>query len=89
MKARGFPRKTLTPGVLYRILSAELHARRKHPCRCRVPFPFIVLASHGETGNWRIPRPAICAQGCDVLIAEIVRDALLAFDVHDPTVRVD
>lgn len=79
------PRKALTPGVLYRILSAELQARRKHACQCRVPFPFVVEADDVATANWRIPQPSRCTQGCDVLIADIVRTALLAFDVRDPT----
>jgi hypothetical protein len=77
-------RKALTPGVLYRILNAELHARRPHPCQCRMPLPFIVEAGDGATANWRIPPPTRCAHGCHVVIADIVKVALLAFDVHDP-----
>lgn len=81
---RGFKRKALTPGVLYRILSAELHARRAYRCACRFPIPFVVDVDDGETANWRIARPRPCDQGCDALIAEIARTALLAFDVSDP-----
>ncbi len=77
-------REALTPGALYRILSAELQARRPHPCRCRMPVPFVVDADAGVTANWRIAKPPPCDQGCHILIADIVKSALLAFDVRDP-----
>lgn len=81
---RKLKRKALTPGVLYRILSAELHARRAYRCACRFPIPFAIDEHGGETANWQIERPRPCDQGCDALIADIARTALLAFDVRDP-----
>lgn len=84
-EGRGFKRKALTPGVLYRILSAELQARRMYRCRCRMPVPFLFDPQDSDTANWRITRPPPCGQGCDALIADIVRTALLAFDIRDPT----
>lgn len=84
-EGHSFKRKALSPGALYRILGAELHARRAYPCRCRMPIPFLFDSQDSDTANWRIARPAPCDQGCDALIVDIVRTALLAFDVHDPT----
>jgi len=66
------PRRLVTPGQLYRMLSAEFRAQRPRGCTCRVP----MVASREpapEGPNWYLePRGRTCG-ACDPLVTNLAR----------------
>ena len=79
------PRRSLTPGALYKLLNDELQMRRLVPCKCRMPLPYLVERPDDVSANWRVGTATPCANGCDALISEIVTGFWPAFDLFDPT----
>lgn len=65
-------RRLVTPGQLYRLLSAEFRAQRPARCSCRVPM--VCACEPGPEGsNWRLePRGRSCGR-CDALLASLAR----------------
>jgi len=79
------PRRSLTPGALYKLLNDELQMRREVPCKCRMPLPYLVERPDDVSANWRVGTATPCPNGCDALISEIVTGFWPAFDLFDPT----
>lgn len=79
------PRHSLTPGALYKLLNNEFQAKRRSPCQCRMPLPYLVERPDEVSANWRIGTPTPCPNGCDTLISEIVARLWPSFDLFDPT----
>ena len=67
---------------LYAILDREFKARRPEACRtCAVPLPYWRKPPDDVSANWFIGTPRVCAQGCDIVIAEILAELWTRYDV--------
>jgi hypothetical protein len=74
------PRRLITPGQLYRLLSAEFRAHRPARCACRAP---MVAAREPASGgaNWQLePRLRTCG-ACDALVASLARRYAQDYDL--------
>lgn len=83
---RRSPRKVLTPGDLYRRMSAEFRYERTEDHRGCV-MPVIVLAArrNASEANWRIERLSSHCPECSAIAAPIARRYASRFDVFDFT----
>ena len=76
-------RRLVTPGQLYRMLSAEFRQQRPPRCACRVP---MVTAREPSPGgpNWHLePRRRACGN-CDALVASLARRFADDYDLVIP-----
>lgn len=64
------PRTLVTPGQLYRMLSAALREQRPARCGCRMPM--VTARMHeGEGANWQLEPHRRCPR-CAPLVARLV-----------------
>lgn len=64
------PRTLVTPGQLYRMLSAALREQRPARCGCRMPM-VIARLRDAEGANWQLEAHHRCAH-CGPLVARLV-----------------
>jgi len=77
-------RKTLTPGKLYALLSAEFHRRRPDDCRaCRMPMVTLIAPRDLESPNWKL-EPFQCTERCTEAVKSISRMFAEKYDLFDP-----
>ena len=79
------PREALTPGHLYRLLSAEFRAFRTSGCSCVMPLVFTCEPTHHRACNWGVRALASDCPSCQPLVDEIVARHAAVYDVKDPT----
>ena len=74
----------LTPGRLYKRLSAEFEMLRPASCSsCHMPLPEIVQADDDDA-NWTVGAiPSVCEE-CRPVAEGVARRASFFYDVHDP-----
>ena len=78
-------RTALTPGRLYARMAAEFRRARPEDCgNCRMPMVVLTHRLHPEGPNWTVEATPLCER-CAPLVASIVREASLEYDLKDPT----
>jgi hypothetical protein len=76
-------RDTITSAQLYAILDREFKALRPRTCaRCRVPLPYFRKPPDEVSANWAIGTPAECAEGCHLVIAELLARLWTRYDIE-------
>lgn len=81
-------RKTIPSSQLYAILDREFRKLRPEACRrCRVPLPFWRDPPDDVSANWNIGTPTECAQGCHVVIAELLARLWTQYDIEPEVVN--
>jgi hypothetical protein len=79
------PREALTPGHLYRLMSAEFRTFRSSSCSCVMPLIFTTEPMPGHACNWGVQALASNCPSCQPLVDEIVARHAAVYDVKDPT----
>jgi hypothetical protein len=79
------PREALTPGHLYRLMSAEFRAFRSAGCSCVMPMVFTCDPTRHRACNWGVRALATACPACEPLVDEIVARHAAVYDVNDPT----
>ena len=78
-------RQSLTPGRLYAKLSAEFRRLRPQHCgNCRMPMVQLTYRASPEACNWAVEEAAPLCERCRPLVATLVKDASMQFDLRDP-----
>jgi hypothetical protein len=78
-------RTLLTPGKLYARLSAEFRRVRPQTCgNCRMPMVVLTHRLRPDSCNWSVEAASNMCAECEQLIAKIVANAALEYDLHDP-----
>ena len=81
-------RKIIPASQLYAILDREFRRLRPKDCRrCRVPLPFRRQPPDDVSANWSIGTPSECAQGCHVVIAELLTRLWSQYDIEPEIVN--
>lgn len=75
------PRTRVTPGQLYRLLSAALREERRSCCRCRMPMVCARAGVPGTGANWHLEPHRPCAE-CGPLVAALVSRYAEAYDMR-------
>jgi hypothetical protein len=74
-------RRAISAGELYVILDREFRLRQSRECRgCYILLPYRI-DNHGSGANWEIVLPPSCPHGCAEVIAELVDEAALKYDI--------
>jgi hypothetical protein len=81
----GTNRVALTPGHLYRLMSAEFRAFRTGRCSCVMPMVVTHEPEPIHGCNWTVGSLASACERCEELVAEIVARHAAVYDVNDPT----
>ena len=76
-------RTSISPAQLYAILDREWKKRRPAKCKnCRIPLPYWRQPPDEVSANWHIAQPAECAQGCHLVIAEMLARLWTRYDIE-------
>jgi hypothetical protein len=79
-------RTTVSSAQLYTILDAEFRKLRPAACRrCRMPIPYWRPPPDDVSANWHIGTPVECAQGCHLVIAELLARMWTLYDMAPET----
>ena len=80
------PRRAITAGALFRIMSDTFTARRPAACKgCRMPLPYLIDRPDDVSANWRIGLPPRCPEGCHALIVQIASELWPLYDMIETT----
>ena len=74
-------RSRLTPGQLYRMLSADFRAQRPGRCLCRMPMVAPREPSIPGTANWSL-EPARRCERCASLVARLASEYAQRYDLR-------
>jgi hypothetical protein len=80
-------RQLVTPGQLYRMLSAEFRQQRPARCSCRMPMVTIHGPEHAGPANWGVERRSRACALCEALVSGLVSRYRLLYEVRDPEAR--
>jgi hypothetical protein len=76
-------RTTITAAQLYAILDREFQVLRpRHCASCRAPLPYYRVPPDDVSANWHIGTPAECAEGCHLVIAEMLARLWTRYDIQ-------
>jgi len=76
-------RATISGTQLYAIFDREFKKLRPSACtRCSVPLPYWRSPPDDVSANWHIGTPAECAQGCHLIIAELLARLWTRYDIE-------
>jgi hypothetical protein len=78
-------REALTPGQLYRLMSAEFRTFRAGSCCCAMPMVFTCEPGRFRACNWSVHAVTSGCGQCQLLADEIVARHAAVYDVNDPT----
>lgn len=77
-------RKTLTPGKLYALLSAEFHRVRPEECRaCRMPMVQLIAPRDFDSPNWKL-EAFQCTERCTEVVKSIAKMFGERYELFDP-----
>ena len=77
-------RSVVTPGQLYRLLSAEFRARRPSRCLCRMPMIGFREPAAVGAANWGVESPRRGCLACAGVVMDVVASHALLYDIKSP-----
>ena len=76
-------RARVTPGHLYRLLSAEFREHRPSRCACRMPMVTFREPGRPGSANWQLELRRDC-EACKPLVGQLVSRFAQLYDIHNP-----
>ena len=77
-------RTPVTPGQLYRLLSAEFRQKRPARCACRMPMVAASDASGPGAANWDVERRGRGCGACAAVVSGLVRRYGELYELRNP-----